>query len=61
MAETNVTVSAIHIMPVDDLVEHDDCIACWCQPRTIQEPDAVLVVVHHAMDGRELIEEHGIQ
>lgn len=52
----------IHVMPVDDLCEHVEARECWCQPRIEGEDKyGVSVVIHHSMDGRELIEQHGIQ
>ncbi len=51
----------IHVVPIDDLREHDDVgHGCWCAPR-IEYNGEDIVVVHHSMDGRELVEEHGIQ
>lgn len=55
--------SVVHVLPIDDLREHEETRACWCHP-TLEEvdgdPDAV-VVVHNSADGRELVEEHGLQ
>jgi hypothetical protein len=52
----------IHVTPLKDLVEHAETRDCPCHPRIlvddVAEGDAV--VVHHAADGRELIEEHGV-
>jgi len=58
----------IHIVPIDDLRPHDDSgCACWCQPR-IQVVDSETgdrlqfpIVIHQAADGRELVEQHGLQ
>ncbi len=91
------TMTPVHVLPVNDLREHDEAESCWCQPLVKHETDGVeecaacraewrgsktrhldgcanvqhgwlftvnrivgIVVVHHAMDGRELIEQHGI-
>lgn len=51
--------SAVHVMPVDDLIEHDFK-DCPCGPAT----EAVFrgdgsngwLVTHHSLDGRELQE-----
>lgn len=53
--------SDVHVLPIQDLREHAETRDCWCQPRTTREGigDAV-VVVHHALDGRELVEQHGV-
>lgn len=51
-----------HIVPINDLREHDEHLACWCAPRfeKVKGSSTALLVVHHALDGRELIEEHGV-
>lgn len=44
-----------HVVPIDDLREHDEKITCWCCPkRDTEEP---LVVLHNALDGREEFEQ----
>jgi len=52
----------IHVIPLNDLREHEETRDCWCEPRKTREPyeEADIVVVHHAADGRELVEEHGV-
>lgn len=57
----------IHVLPIDDLRAHDESRACWCEPRLERdflddEPDAdmVVIVIHHSADGRELVEQHGV-
>lgn len=49
----------VHVLPVDDLLQHCETRTCWCYPRLIVETRA-MVVVHRSADGRELIERHGI-
>lgn len=44
----------IHVLPVGDLREHTCSVQCWCQPTP--DEDEPLVIVHHAMDGREQFE-----
>jgi len=46
-----------HVLPNDDLIEHDksggalcDCI---CGPHVEFQEDGSIVVVHHSLDGRE--------
>jgi len=59
----------IHVTPVGDLRAHDDTRTCWCGPRieTVDEltgtpfAGGAAVVVHHSADGRELIEQYGLQ
>lgn len=41
-----------HVVPIDDLREHDPNCACWCHPILDDEG----VVIHNAMDRREQIE-----
>ena len=53
----------IHVLPVDDLKEHEESASCWCNPRVINADGLDFeqnVIVHHSADGRELVEEHGI-
>ncbi len=54
----------IHVLPVGDLREHIEAAQCWCTPDISMETAAdgtrTLLVVHHAADGRELVEEHGV-
>lgn len=44
----------IHSIPFNDLREHECSLDCWCKPTPLE--DEPLVIVHHAMDGRELYE-----
>jgi hypothetical protein len=37
----------MHVMPLDDLREHQLTLECWCRP-VLDE-----VVIHNSMDGRE--------
>lgn len=46
---------AIHVMPVNDLREHETSLQCWCVPTP--EEDNPLVVVHNSMDQRESYEQ----
>lgn len=47
----------LHVVPINDLRDHEDSEGCWCKPwRLDDEPD---VVVHNAMDGREFTIEKG--
>lgn len=45
--------SAMHVVPIDDLKEHIDTPECWCKPTKDEEYD---LYTHHAMDRRELYE-----
>lgn len=60
--------SDYHVTPVDDLQKHELTRTCWCRPKIetsdpetgIPYPEGALVV-HNSADGRELVEEHGLQ
>jgi hypothetical protein len=52
---TKVGRSDFHIIPLDDLREHDECKSCWCNPTL--DTDCAEVVIHNAMDQRESYEE----
>lgn len=50
----------ILVRPVCDLQPHSPSSTCDCQPHAYIE-NGVVIVVHMSFDGRELIEEHGLQ
>lgn len=43
-----------HIVPLDDLKEHEIHRFCWCRPVATADDDDVLV--HNSLDGREQFE-----
>lgn len=43
---------AIHVVPVDDLVAHEDR-GCVCGPTVELADGSAPLVTHHALDGRE--------
>ena len=45
-----------HVVPVDDLIEHDLSVNCWCNPK-IEVIGADLLVIHNAADMREVLED----
>lgn len=47
--------STVHVLPVDDLREHEETAECWCSPR-LEYAGVGEVVIHNSMDGRELYE-----
>lgn len=52
----------IEVLPVDDLEEHvRDPGRCWCAPLITHVGHGWLMVSHNSKDGRELVEEHGLQ
>ena len=47
--------TVIHVVPLNDLREHEASTTCWCKPTEDDEwPD---IWVHHSMDRREEYEE----
>lgn len=61
----------VHILPIDDLRAHEETRDCWCRPtlqrhvrhavdRGVAIRIETIVVVHNSADGRELVEEHGV-
>ena len=44
--------SDVHVMPVNDLREHEASLSCWCRPKPDDEFTPGLYV-HSSMDGRE--------
>lgn len=49
--------SDIHIVPLNDLREHDSARSCWCKP--VQDDEEPTVWVHPSMDRRENTKEEG--
>lgn len=44
---------AMHVTPVDDLMEHNHSTAqCWCEPRVFFKDDTY-VIIHRCADRRE--------
>ncbi len=50
----------LHVVPIRDLREHAEARSCWCEP-TLEDADGTAIVIHRAEDGRELVEQHGLQ
>jgi hypothetical protein len=44
----------VHVLPIDDIREHEASMSCWCRPTEDDETDGLFV--HHSMDGREQFE-----
>ena len=44
-----------HVLPVRDLVEHEEFRQCWCHPR-LEHGHGATVVIHNSADGREHFE-----
>lgn len=45
----------IHVIPTDDLEEHEESTTCKCKPR-VDHVNGNMVIVHNSFDGREQIE-----
>lgn len=46
-----------HVLPVNDLKDHEESTTCECEPRCEWQPSGDLIVVHTSYDGRETLEE----
>lgn len=44
----------IHVVPLNDLREHEASITCWCHPT--QDEEEPFVIIHNALDQREKYE-----
>lgn len=50
----------LHVYPLGDLRKHcTNSKECWCNPK-LEKRDNGIVVTHNSLDGRELIEQHGV-
>ena len=45
----------LHVVPLNDMREHEAKTTCWCNPT--QDDEEPRIWVHHALDGREDFEE----
>lgn len=46
-----------HILPVDDLKDHEDGLRCWCAPVVQVFPNGNTLITHNSADGREFFEQ----
>lgn len=44
-----------HVIPLDDLLDHQETPDCWCDPK-VEVVGANLLVIHNSFDGREFRE-----
>ena len=44
-----------HVLPVDDIEEHEQSTTCKCEPKVIHE-NGDIIIVHNSFDGSEGIE-----
>lgn len=50
----------LHVYPLEDLREHNtDSKKCWCNPK-LENCEGSIIVTHNSLDGREFVEEHGV-
>jgi hypothetical protein len=50
----------VHVYPLEDTRAHELRPGCWCRPSREEVADGVMYG-HNSADGRELVEEHGVQ
>jgi hypothetical protein len=47
----------IHVLPsnepIDEFLKHDKARTCWCEPDLNEQPDGVMMVLHHPADSVE--------
>lgn len=41
-----------HVIPQEDVIEHDQAVNCICRP-TREVHYGIILLVHHSLDGRE--------
>jgi len=46
---------AYHILPINDIKEHEESSTCECAPKVITE-NGELIIIHNSYDGREGLE-----
>jgi len=47
---------ALHIIPINDIKEHDELSTCECCP-SLEFENGEMIFVHNSFDGRELNEQ----
>lgn len=49
----------VHVVPINDLIDHEDSADCWCVPK-VEHVDNGTLITHNSADGREDFESgHG--
>lgn len=46
----------MHVVPINDLVDHEDSEHCWCAPKVLDTCNGKMVT-HNSADGREDFEQ----
>lgn len=44
----------VHVLPMDDLKEHQESENCWCNPR--RDEEELKLIIHNSVDQREKYE-----
>jgi hypothetical protein len=47
--------AGLHVIPVNDLREHEANGSCWCKP-TLDDEGSEPIWIHNSLDGREAFE-----
>lgn len=50
------TADRFHVLPVNDLRDHEETAECWCNPRIAEH-----LVIHNSLDRREIFEDLAVQ
>ena len=51
----------LHVIPLNDLRDHEESVQCWCRPVEIFDASMrAPVFIHNTMDGREHTIEKGV-
>ena len=50
--------SDVHVVPLDDLIDHEPSEECVCGP-AVEPTDDGFVLVHYSLDGREFADDAG--
>lgn len=48
--------TSINILPINDLLEHDESDECDCHPKVEYDGEGVKIIIHNSYDGREYFE-----
>lgn len=55
-ARVELPADIFHVLPVNDLKDHEDGFSCWCRPRIERQVNGNTLVIHNSADGREFFE-----
>jgi hypothetical protein len=47
---------ALHVLPINDIEEHEEATTCKCRPN-VEFENGEMIVIHNSFDGRERVEE----